>query len=203
MISSPFDETLKIDNELLFINTYYYLFLPLNREIFSALTKYFQLFLLLGSELWSTYEWQESCTGWFGQEHWCKYRFCYTHCSYSWFLFRPRIFLAPKLSFSISVPLLSFVCLFLWLTLFSIFPYLSLSPTSLSLTPSVSLSLSVCLPLSLSSTYLAQSLNTINNMLLTGCGTSRHAAELGAKIMRDLDCFDTVSVLDAAEVRQD
>lgn len=40
----------------------------------------------------------------------------------------------------------------------------------------------------------------IHNMLLTGCGTSRHAAELGAKIMRDLDCFDTVSVLDAAEV---
>ena len=73
----------------------------------------------------------------------------------------------------------------------------------LSLSPLLSLSLSLCLPLSLSSTFLAQSLNTINNMLLTGCGTSRHAAELGAKIMRDLDCFDTVSVLDAAEVRQD
>jgi hypothetical protein len=42
----------------------------------------------------------------------------------------------------------------------------------------------------------------IKNMLLTGCGTSRHAAELGAKIMRDLDCFDTVSVMDAAEVRR-
>lgn len=41
----------------------------------------------------------------------------------------------------------------------------------------------------------------IKNMLLTGCGTSRHAAELGAKIMRDLDCFDTVSVLDSAEVQ--
>ena len=40
----------------------------------------------------------------------------------------------------------------------------------------------------------------VKNMLLTGCGTSRHAAELGAKIMRDLDCFDTVSVLDSAEV---
>lgn len=39
-------------------------------------------------------------------------------------------------------------------------------------------------------------------MLLTGCGTSRHAAELGAKIMRDLDCFDSVSVLDSAEVRR-
>lgn len=46
-----------------------------------------------------------------------------------------------------------------------------------------------------------QLMNTINNMLLTGCGTSRHAAELGAKIMRDLECFDTVSVMDAAEVR--
>lgn len=40
----------------------------------------------------------------------------------------------------------------------------------------------------------------IKNLLLTGCGTSRHAAEFGAKIMRDLDCFDTVSVLDSAEV---
>jgi hypothetical protein len=39
-------------------------------------------------------------------------------------------------------------------------------------------------------------------MLITGCGTSRHAAELGAKIMRDLDCFDTVSVMDSAEVRR-
>jgi fructoselysine-6-P-deglycase FrlB-like protein len=29
-------------------------------------------------------------------------------------------------------------------------------------------------------------MNSINNLLLTGCGTSRHAAELGAKIMRDL-----------------
>lgn len=43
---------------------------------------------------------------------------------------------------------------------------------------------------------------TIHNMLLTGCGTSRHAAEFGAKLMRDLDCFDTVGVLDAAEVRR-
>mmetsp|Transcript_9687 Transcript_9687/g.16012 ORF Transcript_9687/g.16012 Transcript_9687/m.16012 type:complete len:691 (+) Transcript_9687:62-2134(+) len=45
-------------------------------------------------------------------------------------------------------------------------------------------------------------LSTIKNLLLTGCGTSRHAAELGAKIMRDLDCFDTVGVLDAAEIRR-
>jgi len=42
----------------------------------------------------------------------------------------------------------------------------------------------------------------IKNMLITGCGTSRHAGELGAKIMRDLDCFDTVSVMDSAEVRR-
>lgn len=40
----------------------------------------------------------------------------------------------------------------------------------------------------------------VHNLLLTGCGTSRYAAEFGAKIMRDLDCLDTVSVLDAAEV---
>ena len=44
-------------------------------------------------------------------------------------------------------------------------------------------------------------MSAIKNMLLTGCGTSRHAAELGAKIMRDLECFDTVSVMDSAEVR--
>ena len=42
----------------------------------------------------------------------------------------------------------------------------------------------------------------IKNMMITGCGTSRHAGELGAKIFRDLVCFDTVSVLDAAEVRR-
>jgi glutamine---fructose-6-phosphate transaminase (isomerizing) len=42
----------------------------------------------------------------------------------------------------------------------------------------------------------------IRHMLLTGCGTSKHAAELGAKIMRDLDCFDGITVLDAAEVRR-
>mmetsp|Transcript_16811 Transcript_16811/g.18247 ORF Transcript_16811/g.18247 Transcript_16811/m.18247 type:complete len:697 (+) Transcript_16811:62-2152(+) len=42
----------------------------------------------------------------------------------------------------------------------------------------------------------------IQNMLLTGCGTSKNAADFGAKIMRDLDCFDTVSVLDSAEVRR-
>eukprot|EP00601_Ochromonadales_sp_CCMP2298_P019417 CAMPEP_0173296302 /NCGR_PEP_ID=MMETSP1143-20121109/14875_1 /TAXON_ID=483371 /ORGANISM="non described non described, Strain CCMP2298" /LENGTH=687 /DNA_ID=CAMNT_0014236119 /DNA_START=184 /DNA_END=2244 /DNA_ORIENTATION=+ len=48
----------------------------------------------------------------------------------------------------------------------------------------------------------AEQMAKIKSLLLTGCGTSRHAAELGAKIMRDLDCFDTVSVLDAAEIRR-
>ncbi len=46
----------------------------------------------------------------------------------------------------------------------------------------------------------AETMATIHNLMLTGCGTSRHAAEFGAKIMRDLDCFDTVSVMDSAEV---
>lgn len=46
------------------------------------------------------------------------------------------------------------------------------------------------------------SMGEIRNLIVTGCGTSRHAGELGAKIMRDLDCFDTVSVIDAAEVRR-
>jgi glucosamine--fructose-6-phosphate aminotransferase (isomerizing) len=45
-------------------------------------------------------------------------------------------------------------------------------------------------------------LAAIHNMTLTGCGTSRHAAEFGAKIMRDLDCFDSVYVMDSAEVRR-
>jgi glucosamine--fructose-6-phosphate aminotransferase (isomerizing) len=45
-------------------------------------------------------------------------------------------------------------------------------------------------------------LATIHNMTLTGCGTSKYAAEFGAKIMRDLDCFDSVNVMDSAEVRR-
>ena len=45
-------------------------------------------------------------------------------------------------------------------------------------------------------------MKNVKNLLLTGCGTSKHAGELAAKIMRDLDCFDTVSVLDSAEVRR-
>lgn len=45
-------------------------------------------------------------------------------------------------------------------------------------------------------------MKSISNLVLTGCGTSKNAADLGAKIMRDLDCFDTVSVIDSAEVRR-
>jgi glutamine---fructose-6-phosphate transaminase (isomerizing) len=45
-------------------------------------------------------------------------------------------------------------------------------------------------------------MSEIHNMVLTACGTSKYASELGAKIMRDLDCFDTVSVIDSAEVRR-
>jgi fructoselysine-6-P-deglycase FrlB-like protein len=41
----------------------------------------------------------------------------------------------------------------------------------------------------------------IHNLLLTGCGTSRFAAEYAAKLMRELDCLETVAVLDSAEVR--
>ena len=44
-------------------------------------------------------------------------------------------------------------------------------------------------------------LSGIKHMMITGCGTSKYAGELGAKIMRDLDCFDTVQVMDSAEVR--
>jgi glucosamine--fructose-6-phosphate aminotransferase (isomerizing) len=44
-------------------------------------------------------------------------------------------------------------------------------------------------------------LSNIKNLMITGCGTSKYAGELGAKIMRDLQCFDTVSVMDSAEVR--
>lgn len=45
-------------------------------------------------------------------------------------------------------------------------------------------------------------MSAIKNLIITGCGTSRHAAEFGAKVMRDLDCFETVSVMDSAEVRR-
>jgi len=44
-------------------------------------------------------------------------------------------------------------------------------------------------------------LQGIDNLMLTGCGTSKFAAEFGAKLMRELGCFHTVSVMDSAEVR--
>lgn len=48
----------------------------------------------------------------------------------------------------------------------------------------------------------ADRLERINNLMLTGCGTSLYAAQFGSKIMRDLDCFDTVMAIDSAEVRR-
>lgn len=44
-------------------------------------------------------------------------------------------------------------------------------------------------------------LKNVDNLLLTGCGTSKYAAEFGAKLMREMGCFRTVSVMDSAEVR--
>ena len=44
-------------------------------------------------------------------------------------------------------------------------------------------------------------LKNIDNLVMTGCGTSKYAAEFGAKLMRELGCFHTVSVIDSAEVR--
>ena len=43
-------------------------------------------------------------------------------------------------------------------------------------------------------------LRQAKNLVITGCGTSKHAADLGAKIMRDLHCFDTVQTTDSAEL---
>jgi glucosamine 6-phosphate synthetase-like amidotransferase/phosphosugar isomerase protein len=44
-------------------------------------------------------------------------------------------------------------------------------------------------------------MSQIHNMLLTGCGTSGNAGLFASKLMRDLDCFDTVTAMDSAEVR--
>lgn len=38
--------------------------------------------------------------------------------------------------------------------------------------------------------------------VLTGCGTSLHAAMYAAKLMRDFEAFRTCMALDSAEVRQ-
>lgn len=42
----------------------------------------------------------------------------------------------------------------------------------------------------------------IMHLLITGCGTSLHAAMYAAKLMRDFEAFRTVIAVDAAEVRQ-
>ncbi len=34
-------------------------------------------------------------------------------------------------------------------------------------------------------------MSDVHNLLLTACGTSKFAAEFGAKVMRDLEAFDT------------
>jgi len=44
-------------------------------------------------------------------------------------------------------------------------------------------------------------LRNIQNFLLSGCGTSLHAGQYGAKIMRDLGSFSTVHAIDSAECR--
>eukprot|EP00968_Pinguiococcus_pyrenoidosus_P024564 scaffold4847_cov265-Pinguiococcus_pyrenoidosus.AAC.8 len=46
-------------------------------------------------------------------------------------------------------------------------------------------------------------LEPIRNLLISGCGTSLNAGLYGAKLMRALDCFDTVTAIDAAEVTPD
>ncbi|MES1912006.1 MAG: hypothetical protein MHM6MM_004354 [Cercozoa sp. M6MM] len=49
----------------------------------------------------------------------------------------------------------------------------------------------------------AETLLKIKNLLIAGCGTSKFAAEYGARLMRHLRSFDSVSVCDAAEVDAD
>lgn len=43
----------------------------------------------------------------------------------------------------------------------------------------------------------------IHHLIITGCGTSYFAGQLGAKIMRHLNTFDTVQAIDSAEVGLD
>ncbi len=49
----------------------------------------------------------------------------------------------------------------------------------------------------------AAELLSIQNMVLSGCGTSLYACMYGAKLFRKLKVFNTVSVFDAAEVTMD
>lgn len=44
---------------------------------------------------------------------------------------------------------------------------------------------------------------SIQNIMVSGCGTSLFAGEYGVKLMRNLKCFDTVYSIDAAEVGTD
>lgn len=44
-------------------------------------------------------------------------------------------------------------------------------------------------------------MQSIKHLVLTGCGTSLHAAMYAAKMMRDFEAFRTVMAVDAAEVR--
>ena len=45
----------------------------------------------------------------------------------------------------------------------------------------------------------ASILSEIENLVITGCGTSLHAGLYGAKLMREFDSFNTVDVVDSAE----
>ena len=45
----------------------------------------------------------------------------------------------------------------------------------------------------------ASILSDIDNLIITGCGTSLHAGQYGAKLMRELSSFNTVDVVDSAE----
>lgn len=42
-------------------------------------------------------------------------------------------------------------------------------------------------------------LKQIDNLLISGCGTSYHAGLYGAMLMRELECFNTVQTLIGSE----
>lgn len=48
----------------------------------------------------------------------------------------------------------------------------------------------------------AEDLSKVRHMLLAGCGTSLYAAKFGEKLMKELECFDTVTTMDAAETEE-
>jgi glucosamine--fructose-6-phosphate aminotransferase (isomerizing) len=47
-----------------------------------------------------------------------------------------------------------------------------------------------------------ETLAEVENLILSGCGTSLNASQYGAKLMREFDAFSTVSAIDAAEIRE-